>query len=47
MNVLINLKGIDDKTYAKKTEKDIQILIKKAESLHKEIFNKSINTINK
>ena len=47
MNVLINLKGIDDKTYAKKKEKDIQILIKKAESLHKEIFNKSINTINK
>ena len=47
MNVLINLKGIDDKTYAKKTEKDIQILINKAESLHKEIFNKSINTINK
>ena len=47
MNVLINLKGIDDKIYAKKTVKDIQILIKKAESLHKKIFNKSINTINK
>ena len=47
MNVLINLKGIDDKIYAKKTVKDIQILIKKAESLHKKIFNKSIDTINK
>ncbi len=47
MNVLINLNGIDDKSYSIKKEKDIQILIEKAESLHKEIFNQSINTINK
>ena len=45
MNVLINLKGIDDQNYCNKKRTAVETLIKKAESLHQTVFNKTMKRI--
>ena len=45
MNVLINLQGLGNSAYCKKKEKNVRDLIKKAETLHNDIFKKTLNTI--
>ena len=45
MNVLINLNGIDDQEYCSKKRTAVKTLIKKAESLHQTVFNKTMKRI--
>ena len=45
MNVLINLNGIDDQEYCNKKRTAVETLIKKAESLHQTVFNKTMKRI--
>ncbi len=45
MNVLINLNGIDDQNYCNKKRTAVETLIKKAESLHQTVFNKTMKRI--
>ena len=45
MNVLINLNGIDDQEYCSKKRNAVKTLIKKAESLHQTVFNKTMKRI--
>ena len=45
MNVLINLNGIDDQEYRNKKRTAVETLIKKAESLHQTVFNKTMKRI--
>ena len=45
MNVLINLNGIDDQEYYNKKRTAVEALIKKAESLHQTVFNKTMKQI--
>ena len=45
MNVLINLNGIDDQNYCNKKRTAVKTLIKKAESLHQTVFNKTMKRI--
>ena len=45
MNVLINLQGLGNSAYCKEKEKNVRDLIKKAETLHNDIFKKTLNTI--
>ena len=46
MNVLINLKGIDDKKYLKKMKSAVKTLIQRAELLHQKVFIKTMKIIN-
>ena len=45
MNVLINLKGIDDKKYLKKVKSAVKTLIQRAELLHQKVFIKTMKII--
>ena len=45
MNVLINLQGLGNSAYCKEKEKNVRDLIKKAETLHNDIFKKTLNAI--
>ena len=45
MNVLINLNGIDDQEYCSKKRTAVKTLIKKAKSLHRTVFNKTMKRI--
>ena len=47
MNVLINLPGIDDEKYRSEKRKEVDGLIQAAEALHKIVYKKSLNIINK
>ena len=47
MNVLINLPGIDDEKYRSEKRKEVDGLIQAAEALHKIVYKKTLNIINK
>jgi len=45
MNVMINLSGLDDKSYCESIQEEIDVLIKDAESLHKIVFKNTVSII--
>jgi len=47
MNVLINLPSIDDEEYRSEKRKEVDGLIQAAEALHKIVYKKTLNIINK
>ena len=47
MNVLINLPSIDDEKYRSEKRKEVDGLIQAAEALHKIVYKKTLNIINK
>jgi len=47
MNVLINLPSIDDEKYRSEKRKEVDRLIQAAEALHKIVYKKTLNIINK
>jgi len=47
MNVLINLPSIDDEEYCSEKRKEVDGLIQAAEALHKIVYKKTLNIINK
>jgi len=47
MNVLINLPSIDDEKYRSEKRKEVDGLIQAAETLHKIVYKKTLNIINK
>ena len=47
MNVLINLPSIDDEKYRSEKRKEMDGLIQAAEALHKTVYKKTLNIINK
>lgn len=47
MNVLINLPSIDDEKYRSEKRKEMDGLIQAAEALHKIVYKKTLNIINK
>ena len=45
MNVMINLSEVDDRSYCKSLQKEVDALIKNGEAIHKNVFEKTISII--